>query len=277
MRALWKGSLSIGLINIPVRLYGIVEERGGINLDYLHKKDLTPVKYVRVCTVDGKEIPFTDIVKGYEYREGDYVVLEEEDFERVLPGKSKMISVSGFCDPAEIDPLYYDKPYFLVPEEGAEKAFALMREGLRASGKVGIATFVMRAKERLAVLKPDSHALILHQLRYATEIRDEDALPVIESDIEEEELAVAVALIEHLTGRFEPEVFEDTYTKELKRVIDEKVRGQHAERKVKEPVPTPPGELMKLMRASLRRDRDRRFKTITPKSPRPRKGTKVTA
>src|SRR5215211_1486354 len=142
MRALWTGSLSFGLINIPMKLYSATQEHG-LNFDMLHKKDLSPIRYARICKADGKEIPYKDIVKGYEYQKGDYVVLVEEDFKRANIKKTKSIEMIEFTKESEINPLYYEKPYYLEPDKGADKAYVLLREALLKSKKVGIAKFVL--------------------------------------------------------------------------------------------------------------------------------------
>lgn len=170
MRAIWRGSLSFGLINIPVRLYSATQEHA-LTFDLLHKKDLSPIRYARICKADGKEIPYEDIVKGYEYQKGDYVVLVDEDFKRANVKKTKSIEMIEFTQESEVNPLYYEKPYYLEPDKGADKAYALLREALVKSKKVGIAKFVLHNREHLALIKPYGKLLILNQLRYADEIR----------------------------------------------------------------------------------------------------------
>src|SRR5436853_5303039 len=136
MRALWTGALSFGLINISMKLYSATREHEGISFDMLHKKDLSPIRYARICKSDGQEVPYEDIVKGYQYQKGDYVVLSEEDFKRADVKKTKTIEIVDFVDESEIDPIYYDKPYYLEPGKGADKAYVLFRESLKKSKKV---------------------------------------------------------------------------------------------------------------------------------------------
>lgn len=259
MRALWTGSLNFGLINIPVKLYSASEERGGIELDMLHREDLTPIKYVRVCTHEGKEIPFQDIVKGYEYREGMYVTLEEEDFERANLQATRTIDIHEFTDEAGIDPLYYDKPYVLLPGAGGERSYALLREALRRTGKVGIVTFVLRGRGRLGFVKAQGEGIVLQRLRYQSEVRDPATFDVPDTTVSKEEVDVATALVQFLTQPFRIGEYRDTYTEELQKVIAEKVRGEEPviEIAATEPEPTRPDDLMRLLRASL--EREQRF------------------
>src|SRR5262249_10175282 len=140
MRALWSGSLSFGLINIPVRIYSATEARA-LDFDMLHKKDLSPIRFARICKAEEKEVPWQEIVKGYEYQEGEYVVLDEEDFKRASVKKTKTIEIIDFVEEIEIDPVYYEKPYYLEPGKGADKAYVLLRESLKKSKKVAIARF----------------------------------------------------------------------------------------------------------------------------------------
>ena len=267
MRALWKGSLNFGLINIPVSMFSAAEERGGIELDYLHKEDLTPIRYVRVCTKDGKEIPFQDIVKGYEYKEGAYVVLNEEDFERANLRAMKTIDVHEFSEMNDIDPMYCDKPYFLVPVEGGGKAYELLRRALEQTGKVGIVTYVFRGRGRLGFIRQKNGVIALQRLRYAEEVRSPSAVDVPEVTVGEKEVEIAKTLIEYLSQPFRMEDYRDTYTEELKRVIDKKVRGERiAGRKgvVAGQQPSSPEELMKLLRASLNKEKGRFTRAKNP-------------
>lgn len=263
MRALWTGSLNFGLINIPVKLYGAVDERGGIELDYVHKKDLTPIKYVRVCTHDGKEIPFDEIAKGYEYKEGMYVTLEEEDFERANLKAAKTIDLHTFTDASQIDSLYYDKSYFLLPDTGGEHAYAVLHEALSRAKKVGIATFVLRGRGRLGLVKAQGPVIVLQRMHYESEIRDPSKIDVPRASASSEEVNIARALIQFLTKPFNIRDYHDTYTEELQRMIDQKVRGKGPPptKQEAETEPTKPSDLMKLLRASLEGQKGGRFST----------------
>jgi DNA end-binding protein Ku len=227
MRPIWTGALSFGLINIPVRLHSAAATENDLDFDMLHKKDLTPIRYARVCRSDGREVPFEDIVKGYEYRKGDYIVLTDEDFKKASPKKTKTIDILDFVKESEIDTIYYQKPYFLEPEKGAEKAYLLLREALKRSKKIGVASFVLRNKEHIAVIKPYGRLILLNQLRYKDEIRKPTGfnLPDMAST-KGREIDMALNLIDQLTEHFKPEDYKDTYKQDLKKMIAAKARGK---------------------------------------------------
>lgn len=252
MRALWTGSLSFGLINVPVRLYSGSESRGGIELNMLHKSDLSPISYSKVCRRDGQEVPYEDIVKGYEYQEGDYVVLTDADFEKANSSKSNTIDIKQFTDEGEIDVRYFEKPYYLEPAKGADKPYALLREALSKSKKIALSTFVLRNREHLAAVKAVGHALVLNQMRFTAELRDPSELKLPPATgVDAKELAVAIKLIEHLTEPFTPEDFHDTYTEDLEEIIEKKVKGERPKQKGHPPLKTQSKDLMAMLLASL--------------------------
>jgi DNA end-binding protein Ku len=251
MRALWSGSLSFGLINIPVRIFSATLDRT-LNFVMLHNKDLSPIRFARICKADGKEIPYEDIVKGYEYQPGDYVVLVEEDFEQANVKKTKSIEIMDFIDEKEIDTIYYEKPYFLEPGKGADKAYVLLREALKKSKKVALAKFVLHNREHLAVVKPYDQIIILNQLRYNSELKKPDQLQLPASvKTSPQEITMALKLIDQLTGHFEPEKYHDTYTEELENIIEAKAKGKKPRAKGKEPKITPVKDMMRLLKESL--------------------------
>lgn len=252
MRAIWTGSLSFGLINIPVRVYSAAEERA-LNFDMLHKKDLSPIRFARICKADGKEVPYKDIVKGYEYQKGDYVVLLDEDFKQASIKKTKTIDILDFVEENEIDPLYYVKPYFLEPDKGADKAYVLLREALRKSKKVGLAKFVLHNREHLAVIKPFEQVIILNQLRYQEELRKPDELHLPGKETASaKEITIALKLIDHLTAHFKPEQYHDTYVEDLKGIIADKLKGKkHPKAKGKTVKITGDKDIMALLKESL--------------------------
>ncbi len=252
MRALWTGTLNFGLINIPMKLYSATEDHD-LNFDMLHKKDLSPIRYARICKSDGQEIPYKDIVKGYQYQKGDYVILVEEDFKRANLKKTKSIEIVDFVDANEIDPIYYEKPYYLEPGKGADKAYVLLRESLKKSKKVGIAHFVLHHREHMAVIKPHEHLLVLDQLRYNAEIKKPAQLHIPESaKISKQEVAMALKLIEQLSTHFHPEEYHDTYTEELKEIIEEKTKGKKPRiSKEKAPKITNVKDIMQMLKESL--------------------------
>jgi len=252
MRPIWSGSISFGLINIPINLYsGSIDH--AINLDMLHKKDLSPIRYAKMCKVEDKEVTYEDIVKGFEYEKGRYVVVTEEDFAKVNPKKSKMIELQCFVDEGEIDPIYFEKPYFLEPAKGAAKTYLLLNEALRKSKKVGIATYVVHTKAHLGVIKPYGRGLILNQLRFKSEVKNfaEIELPI--AKIQPKEVDIAVKLIDQLTERFNPNLYKDTYSEELRAVIEAKLKGKKLPKtkEAVETVSTPVEDIMKKLKDSL--------------------------
>lgn len=259
MRAIWSGAINFGLVNIPVKLFTATESRG-LDLDMLRKSDLCPVKYVRVCKEDQQEIPYEEIVKGYEYTDGRYVVLTDEDFENANVEKTKSIEITDFVYEQEIDIRYFDKPYYLQPDKSGAKAYALLRSALEASGKVGIAEYVLRNRGSIGVIKPLGNVLVLNKMRYVHEIREPEELQLPALDkIKERELELALMLIDELTEPFTPEKYKDTYIDSLKQVIEDKARGI-------EPAPPPKKQaesnvidMMELLKKSLKQSvRDQR-------------------
>ncbi|MBI4318522.1 MAG: Ku protein [Chloroflexi bacterium] len=256
MRAMWSGSISFGLVNIPVRLYKATEETG-LDFDYLHKEDLARIRYARMCSAEGREVQPQEIVRGYEYEKGEYVVMAEEDFKLAAPAKTRSIEIMHFALENEIDSMYFERAYYLEPDKGASKAYVLLREALKETQKVGIARFVLSNREHLAAVKPRDHVIVLNQLRFHQEIRKGQELKIPEARTERKEIDLAVALIEQLTVPFEPDKHRDTYTDELKRVIDEKIRGITPVGVAREPEPARVKDLMELLKASLDRERQR--------------------
>ena len=251
MRAIWSGAISFGLVNIPFRLYSAVGSNA-LNFDMLSKKDLSPIKYSRIAWSDGKEVPYKDIVKGYEIEKGRYIVLDKKDFESAAPEKTKTIDILDFVKEDEIDTIYFEKPYYLEPDKNATKPYALLREALKQSKKVGVAKFVLRNKENLAILKISGDTIILQQMRFHADIRDAEDLNLpAASSVTKKEVDTALKLIEQLTEKFDPAQFTDTYTEALKKVIEAKAKGQPIKAKGKEPAPTKVKDLMDTLIASI--------------------------
>jgi DNA end-binding protein Ku len=228
MRAIWSGAIGFGLVNIPVRIFSATES-SSLDLTMLDKKDHSTIKYVRVNKETGKEVAWADIVKGYKY-DGEYVVLGDEDFEKASPKKSKTIEIQEFVQQEEIDPMYFDTPYYLEPAKGGERAYALLREALVKSGRMAVGTFVMRTKENLAVLRPVDDMLVLIKLRFAEEIRDYSELNIPTGkniEVKPAEVKMAMALIDQLTPKeFDITKYKDTYDQELMKMIEAKATGK---------------------------------------------------
>ncbi len=224
MRPIWTGSIGFGLVNIPVKLYTAVESKK-LELDMLDKSDLSNIKYLRVNEKTGKEVKWENIVKGYMY-DDKYVVLEDEDFEAANAKKNKMIEITDFVKVEEIDQIYYENAYFLEPDKSGKKAYLLLKEALAQTGKAGVATFVMRNKENLALLRPKDTLIMLHRLHFANEIRKPNELDLPEkSDIKGKELEMAVTLINQTSGEFDIEQYKDTYVDEIMKIIERKAKG----------------------------------------------------
>lgn len=254
MRSIWSGSISFGLVNIPIRMYSASHPREGLDLDMLHKEDHSPIRYARICRKDGEEVPWDDIVKGYEYRDGDYVELTKKDFEQADVKKTKTIDIHQFVDTPEIDVRYFEKPYYLEPDKGADRAYALLREALEKSGKLAVATYVFHEREHLAALLPVGNAIVMNQLRFQTDLREPADLKFPSSkDLKKSELDMALNLIKEQTKPFIAEDFHDTYTEELQEIIAEKVKGHTPKKHGKAPQKTESKDLMSALKASLKK------------------------
>lgn len=250
MRPIWTGSISFGLINIPVKIFSAVKE-SRLDLDMLDSKDHSNIKFKRVNEATGKEVAYADIVKGYKV-DDEYVVLEKEDFEAADAVKSKTIEIVNFVNEKEIDSIYYEQPYYLEPDKSAMKAYALLRDSLRASGKVGLTTFVLRNKESLAILKPYENVIVLNRIRFAEEIREAEELnlPPI-SKTKTKEMDMADKLIEQLTEKFNIVTFKDTYTSKLLKIIKDKAKGKKRVIPKLKVVHKQNDDLMSMLKASL--------------------------
>lgn len=227
MKSIWSGSISFGLVNIPVKLGSAIESGGELDFDLLSKKDMAPIRYARIDTETGKEVAWKDIVKGYQYAKGKYVVVTQEDFEKASPEKSKTIDIIQFVKEDEIDPIFYEKPYYLIPDKGASKSYHLLIKALEKSKTVGLAEFMLRSRMHICALKVHNGVLLLNQMRYNDEIREVPEVEVSKSDkTSPKEVELAVKLIEQLTEKFNPQAFKDTYVEALKKVIKAKAAGK---------------------------------------------------
>ncbi len=250
MRAIWTGAIGFGLVNIPVRIFSAVQG-SELDLDMLDKKDHAKIRFKRVNEETGKEVPWANIVKGYDY-EGKYIVLTDEDFEKASPEKTKIIEILEFVEENEIESIFYETPYFLEPQKAGEKAYVLLREALKKSGKVGVGNFVMRNKESLCVLKPIENAIILNKIRFAQEIRDVNEINIPgKSSIKPAELQMATALIDQLTAKFDISKYKDSYTDSLMKVIQAKAKGKKVAAPHLRVVHSTAKDLMSQLKASL--------------------------
>jgi DNA end-binding protein Ku len=253
MAAIWKGSLAFGLVNIPVELRTAV--RGDhISFRLLHQEDLSPVKYERVCAADGETVPWSEIVKGYEYEKGKYVIMTDDDFKAAAIEGSKSIDIMDFVKEEEIDPRYFETPYYLVPAKGAEKSYALLREAIRTTGAVGIGKIIIRQAQHLAGIKVVGDALVLEIMRFSNELvaADEFTFPS-RDNVRPQELKMAEQLIGNLAEPFDPDKYTDDYRSNLMKIINAKMKGKKI--KLQEPEEDAPDtgvlDLMSKLRASL--------------------------
>jgi len=225
MRPIWTGAIGFGLVNIPVKLYSATQA-SELDLDMLDKKDHAHIKFLRVNEKTGKEVEWKNIVKGYDLN-GKYIVLDEADFEKANAVKTKTIEITDFVMEKEIDSMYFETPYYLAPEKSGVRAYALLRDALQKSGKAGIASFVMRNKEGLAMLRTSGDVIILNRLRFAQEIRDTDELTLpAKSSVKPAELKMALSLINQLTGKFNIKKYKDTYSDQLLKTIKAKAKSK---------------------------------------------------
>jgi len=252
MGAAWKGTISFGLVSIPVELRAAVRS-DHVSFRMLHAEDLAPVKYERVCERDGEPVPWGEIVKGYEYSKGKYVIITDEDFRAAALASSKTIDILDFVRGEEIDPRFFDAPYYVLPAKGGEKGYALLREAIRTTGSVGVGKLTMHQKQHLAAIKTVGDALMLETMRFAKELVDTTELDFPSAEIvHPQELKMAAQLVAHLAEAFEPEKYTDDYRANLMKIIHAKMKGQKIETaEPEEPESTKVLDLMSKLQASL--------------------------
>lgn len=250
MRAIWKGSIGFGLVNIPVKLYSAVQT-SKINLDMLDSRDHGKIKYQRINERTRQEVPYEKIVKGY-YLDDKYVILDEKDFEDASPEKSKMIELENFVNLEEINPIYFETSYYAEPETQGKKAYALLHKALLISKKAGIGRFVLRSTENLCVLHAREDVIIITKIRFAEEIRTTEEILVPDSEVSKKELEVGLSLIEQYTSKFNIEQFKDEYTSELLKIIKAKAKGKRPSIKKLKPQASGADELYEQLMESIK-------------------------
>ena len=224
-RVLWKGAISFGLVTIPVSLYPASRSER-VSFDMIDKRDFSPVGYKRYNKRTGEEISMENIVKGYEYEKGEYVVVTDEDFKQANVEATQTVDIVGFVEAAAVAPYYYDTPYYLEPGKRGEKGYKLLREVLRKTGRIGIANVVIRSKQHLAALIPLERMLLMNTLRFANEIRPASELDLPDegaSGVSDKEIAMAERLVDDMTEKWKPEQYTDTYTADLMKQIEKKI------------------------------------------------------
>jgi DNA end-binding protein Ku len=254
-RAIWSGTISFGLLNVPVKLYSAVS-RKTIRFNELRESDSSRVRHKRVAESDDKEVPYEEIVKGYEISPDRYVVLSRDELEELNPARTRAIEIQDFVDIEQIDPIYFDSPYYLAPAAGAEKAYGLLVKAMENAGKAAIARFVLRNKEHLAAIRPMDGVLTLTTMRFADEVVSpqelDDVIPDSSPRVEKREREMAEKLIESLAGEFKPEKYRDEYREQLLSLIEQKAQGKEiVASETEEPEPTKAPDLMAALEESL--------------------------
>jgi DNA end-binding protein Ku len=270
-RAIWTGSISFGLLNVPVKLYSAVSKKS-VSFRELRESDGSRVRHKRVAEADGEEVPYEEIVKGYEISPDQYVVLTRDELEELDPKKTRAVEIQDFVDLDEIDPIYFDHPYYLGPDKGAERAYALLVKAMTDSRKVAIARFVLRNKESLAALRPMDGVLTMATMRFADEVVSPKEIEEVVSDGNAEkpqkrELEMAKALIDSLSADFDVDKYRDEYREELLALIERKAKGESiVQPETEEPKPTKAPDLMAALEESLAAVKSEESKESKPKS-----------
>jgi len=253
-RSLWKGSLAFGLVNIPVELHTAVRDHR-LHFRMLHATDKSPVKFTRVCIRDGKPVAWQDLVKGFEYAKGRFVVLTKEDFQTAAVEKTRRVDIIDFVEAADIDDRYFETPYYLVPTKGGEQAYALLREAMRQSERIGVAKFILRDTQHLAAVEAIDDAIVLSVMRFADELVDESQFSFPPSkNIRKPELDMAKSLVNSLASEWDPSKYTDEYRANLMRIIEGKTKGKEvALEAAEEPRQAEVVDLMERLKRSLER------------------------
>jgi DNA end-binding protein Ku len=252
MRAIWKGNISFALVSIPISLFSATR-RNELSFHYLHKKDMSAVSYKRFCDSEDVEVPWEEITRGYEYEKGQYIEITDEDLDKADVELTKTIQILEFVQEEEIDPLFFDKPYYLEPQKGGDRAYALMRDALAQSKKVGIAKVVLKSREHLAAVKAIGDMMTLQTMRFAHEIVETDSLNLPKrADISKKEMDLANTLIDSMSDKFDPGKYKDDYYDKVMEIIQMKVAGvSPAAPAAKAPGPSNVVDLMEILKQSL--------------------------
>jgi DNA end-binding protein Ku len=269
-RAIWSGSISFGLLNVPVKLYSATSKQN-VRFKELREGDGSRVRHKRVAEEDGKEVPYEKIVKGYEISPEQYVVLTRDELEELDPKRTRAIEIQDFVDLDEIDPIYFDTPYYLGPDAGAEKAYKLLVKAMEDERKVAVARFVLRNKEHLAAIRPMDGVLTMATMRFADEVVQpgqlDDVLGADEVELDEREVEMAKKLIDSLASDFDPNKYRDEYREELLGLIERKAKGEDVVvAQSEEPTPTKAPDLMAALEESLAAVRGEEERSAKPKS-----------
>ena len=263
-RAIWSGSISFGLVNVPVRMFSAIDEND-LRFHLIHEPDSSRIGYQKICKTEEKPVPDDEIVKGFEFEKDEYVVLSDEDFEAARTEGVRTIEISDFVPYEEIDPIYFERTYYLGPQEGGEKVYALLRNAMEKTGLAAIAKYVMRDRQSLGCLRVREGTLTLEKMFFHDELRPVDEIAPKGVRIAKSELELATALIEQFTGPFEPERYEDTYREALCKVIKAKRKGKT----ITAPEPEAeeePADLLAALKASVEAAKQTKGSTRTKRS-----------
>src|SRR5437867_5458959 len=275
MRPIWKGSISFGLVYIPVAVYPATREEK-ISFRQLRSSDLSPIKYKKVAEADSKEVPADQIVKGFEYERGHYVVMKEEDFEKVRIESTHSIDITDFVELEQVDPKFFYKPYFLEPQKGGDKAYALLHKALSGTGKIGVAKVVISNLEYLAAVKPDGLFLILELMQFASEVLTAEELNRPRTELNDKELKMAHALIDSMSGAWEPQKYRDEYRDAVMELIEQKANKKEIAPKVEVKArATNVVDLVKVLQESLSRNQSLKVKRGSSRNGRRSSGALV--
>jgi DNA end-binding protein Ku len=275
VRPLWKGAISFGLVYVPVKLYAATEQKD-IRFNYLHQKCKTPIQYRRYCPHCQAEVPMEEIVRGYEYEKGSYVIMSEEDFSANEGDGGRNINIMDFVSLEDIDPIYFEKAYYLAPSEGGAKVYELLKRAMNETGKVAVARVVIRNRESLAALRVSGNSLVMSTMHYPDEVRESSALPELnyQVNLHENEVKMAVSLINSLSAEFQPEKYSDTYREKLMEIIQAKIAGEEiaipSQRETGKVV-----DLMEALKASIELAKDERDTDRPAKKSKTKKEVKV--
>lgn len=263
MHTMWKGAISFGLVHIPVKLFAATEDKN-IKLRYLHKECNTPIKYERVCPNCDREVENEEIIRGYEYEKDRFVTLEKEEIDELKKAQSKTIEMIDFVKLEDIDPIYFNRSYFIGPNDNGEKAYTLLKQAMDDSGKIGIAKVTMHSKEHLAAVRVYDKGLLMETIFYPDEVRNIDHVPGLDeqtTELTDKELDTAIRLIDQLTTAFEPEKYEDEYRNALSELIESKVSGNELKTAKRAQKKENVVDLMEALQASIDEAKPKKKKT----------------
>jgi DNA end-binding protein Ku len=257
MHTMWKGAISFGLVNIPIKLFAATENKD-IKMRYLHEKCHSPVQYEKICPVCEESVEQDEIVKGYEYEPGKFVVVEKEELDSLAGAQNKSIEIIDFIRLEEVDPIFFNRSYFVGPGENGTKSFALLKKAMEDTGKIGLAKFTLRSKEHLAAVRVYKQGLVLETIFYPDEVRNVDHVPGLteEVSLNEKELEMAKQLIEQLTAPFEPQKYEDDYREAVMNLINRKISGDEVKVAIEKPK-TNVVDLMEALQASINESKEK--------------------